>query len=184
MKNLNIPSEKLRQQFFVRFCSTSPDASSNEQFRAFLENWWGRFPALTLNMLTRQHSGHEKYIPAYDCQLEREILFRVFPHHLPADNPQQAESASGIGANGNLNCIRDKVGGAKEQKESEAGYHALFAVSDVIISYGNTVKLNATPSPEIHAGQCQRQSRSSTSRLLLHVRGLHIRFLTFRRKQA
>lgn len=39
MKNLNVPSEKLKQQFFVRFCSTSPDASSNEQFRAFLENW-------------------------------------------------------------------------------------------------------------------------------------------------
>lgn len=39
MKNLNIPSEKLKQQFFVRFCSTSPDAGSNEQFRAFLENW-------------------------------------------------------------------------------------------------------------------------------------------------
>jgi hypothetical protein len=39
MKNLNIPNEKLKQQFFVRFCSTSPDASSNEQFRAFLESW-------------------------------------------------------------------------------------------------------------------------------------------------
>ena len=39
MKNLNVPSEKLKQQFFVRFCSTSPDAGSNEQFRAFLENW-------------------------------------------------------------------------------------------------------------------------------------------------
>lgn len=39
MKNLNIPSEKLKQQFFVRFCSTSPEASSNEQFQAFLDNW-------------------------------------------------------------------------------------------------------------------------------------------------
>lgn len=69
-------------------------------------------------------------MPAYDCQLECEILFRIFPHHLPGDNPQQAESASGIGGNGNLNCIRDKSGGTKEQKESDAGYHALFAVSD------------------------------------------------------
>jgi hypothetical protein len=80
--------------------------------------------------LTCQRSGHEKYIPAYDCQLEREILFRIFPHHLPADNPQQAESVSGIGANRNLNCIQDKSGGTKEEKESEAGYHALFAVSN------------------------------------------------------
>lgn len=43
MKNLNIPSEKLKQQFFIRFCLTSPDAGSNEQFRAFLENWYVQF---------------------------------------------------------------------------------------------------------------------------------------------
>jgi hypothetical protein len=48
MKNLNIPSEKLKQQFFVRFCSTSPDASSNEQFQAFLENWYVRLLAATV----------------------------------------------------------------------------------------------------------------------------------------
>ena len=89
-----------------------------------------RLSTTALGELTHQCSGREKYIPAYDCQLEREILFHIFPHHLPADNPQQVESASGIGANGNLNCIRDKSGGTKEQKESDAGYHALFAVSN------------------------------------------------------
>ncbi|KAF9786365.1 hypothetical protein BJ322DRAFT_1099898 [Thelephora terrestris] len=124
MKNLNIPSEKLKQQFFVRFCSTSPDASSNEQFRAFLEN-----------------CGHEKYIPAYDCLLQREILFRIFPHNLPADNPQHAESASGIGGNGNLNCIRDKSGGTKEQKESDEGYHALFAPGKTRRTVPETVQI-------------------------------------------
>lgn len=87
---------------------------------------------MTLGELTCQHSGREKYIPAYDCQLGREILFRILPHNLPGDNPQQAESASGIGANGNLNCIRDKSGGTKEEKESNAGYHALFAVSTLL----------------------------------------------------
>ncbi|KAF9779424.1 hypothetical protein BJ322DRAFT_1167239 [Thelephora terrestris] len=124
MKNLNIPSEKLKQQFFVRFCSTSPNTSSNEQFRAFLEN-----------------CSHEKYIPAYDCLLKREILFRIFPHHLPADNPQQAESASGIGGNGNLNCIRDKSGGTKEQKESNDVYHALFAPGKIRRMVPETVQI-------------------------------------------
>jgi hypothetical protein len=88
-------------------------------------------PIEFLRLLTRHCSGHEKYISAYDCQLKREILFRIFPHHLPADNPQQAESSSGIGGNGNLNCIRDKSGGTKEQKESNEGYHALFLVSNL-----------------------------------------------------
>ena len=90
----------------------------------------GPTPIAILGTLTCQCSGREKYISAYDCHLKREILFRIFPHHLPADNPQQAESSSGIGGNGNLNCIRDKSGGTKEQKESNEGYHALFSVSD------------------------------------------------------
>ena len=38
----------------------------------------------TLGELTHQSSGHEKYILAYNCQLEHKILFYIFPHHLPA----------------------------------------------------------------------------------------------------
>ena len=151
MKNLNMPSEKLKQQFFVRFCSTSPDASSNEQFQAFLENWWVQLFIATFCKLRHEHSGHEKYMPAYDCQLKCEILFRIFPHHLPGDNPQQAESASGIGGNGNLNCIRDKSGGTKEQKESDAGYHALFAVCITI-----TLDIYATKSNSLKPGEMRR----------------------------
>ena len=63
---------------------------------------------------------------------------------MPADNPQQAESASGIGGNGNLNCIRDKSGGTKEQKESDKGYHALFAVSDDHNSNISTIELRVS----------------------------------------
>ena len=74
-------------------------------------------------------SGRDKYLEAYDCKLKREILFRVFPHCLPSDNPQQAESSSGVGAGGNRNCIRGKVGGSKEERETNDGYHALFSVS-------------------------------------------------------
>ena len=75
------------------------------------------------------HSGCSKYLEAYDCKLRREILFQVFPHCLPSDNPQQAESSSGVGPGGNLNCIHGKAGGGKEERESDKGYHALFSVS-------------------------------------------------------
>lgn len=74
-------------------------------------------------------SGRNKYLEAYDCKLNREILFRMFPHCLPADNPQQAESSSGIGPGGNRNCVRGKAGGGKEERESDDGYQALFSVS-------------------------------------------------------
>ena len=74
-------------------------------------------------------SGRDKYLKAYDCKLRREILFRIFPHCLPSDNPQQAESSSGVGPGGNLNCIHGKAGGGKEERESDDGYHALFSVS-------------------------------------------------------
>ena len=74
------------------------------------------------------YSGREKYLEAYDCKLRREILFRVYPHCLPSDNPQQAESSSGVGPGGNLNCVHGKAGGGKEERESYKGYLALFSV--------------------------------------------------------
>lgn len=73
-------------------------------------------------------SGRDKYLEAYDCKLKQTILFRTFPHCLPSDNPQQAESSSGVGPGGNRNCIRGESGGGKEERESDDGYHALFSV--------------------------------------------------------
>lgn len=60
--------------------------------------------------------------------MEQEILFRVIPHILPADNPQQSETCSHMGGGSNLYCRFDLVGGSEEQKETNDGYDALFAV--------------------------------------------------------
>ncbi|KAJ7817628.1 hypothetical protein B0H14DRAFT_2268686, partial [Mycena olivaceomarginata] len=38
ISNLNLPHQKLSQEYFVRFCSTSPHASSSEQFVALAED--------------------------------------------------------------------------------------------------------------------------------------------------
>ncbi|KAJ6600531.1 hypothetical protein DFH09DRAFT_1257967 [Mycena vulgaris] len=107
--NLNLPHGKLSQEYFVRFTSTSPHASSSEQFVALGEDF---VPG----------NWHE----AYDCQLEQEILFEIIPHVLPADNPQQSETSSHIGMGGNLGCRRDLTGGTKEQQETDEGYHATY----------------------------------------------------------
>ncbi|KAF7371507.1 hypothetical protein MVEN_00005500 [Mycena venus] len=92
MANACLPHRKVSQEYFIRFCSTSPHASSGEQFEALAEDL-------------------DKYHEAYDCQLEQEILFRVFAHALPADNPQQAESASNAGVHANLWCRYDMTSG-------------------------------------------------------------------------
>ncbi|KAJ6586682.1 hypothetical protein B0H10DRAFT_1733084, partial [Mycena sp. CBHHK59/15] len=93
MANANLSHRKVSQEYFVRFCSTSPHASSGEQFEALSEDL-----------------GSDKYHNVYDCKLEQHILFRVFAHVLPADNPQQAESASNAGVHSNLWCRYDMAG--------------------------------------------------------------------------
>ncbi|KAJ3853110.1 hypothetical protein EV368DRAFT_39622 [Lentinula lateritia] len=108
--SLNLPHKKLSQEFFVRFCSTSANASSSEQFTALAKD-------------VAEDVWHE----AYDCELETDILFQIIPHLLPADNPQQAESASHVGGKGNLPCRRDMIGGTSIHRESDTGYEAFFS---------------------------------------------------------
>ncbi|KAJ7924509.1 hypothetical protein B0H13DRAFT_1601528 [Mycena leptocephala] len=107
--NLNLPHHKLQQEYFVRFASTSPHASSSEQFVALSQDC---IPGVR----------HE----AYDCELEQEILFEIIPYVLPADNPQQSETSSYIGMVGNYGCRRDLTGGTKEYRETDEGYGALY----------------------------------------------------------
>ena len=91
--NINLPHKKLQQEYFVRFTSTSPDASALEQ----------------LEVITKE-TGPDNWHNAYDCELEQEILFRVISRIKPADNPQQSELCSHIGLGGNHYCRRCKIG--------------------------------------------------------------------------
>ncbi|KAJ7226230.1 hypothetical protein C8J57DRAFT_1197699 [Mycena rebaudengoi] len=97
------------REYFVRFCSTSPHASSLEQFEA-----------LTLDC------NQIEWNSVYDCALSREVLFRVRAHLLPADNPQQAEWTSTAGSNSTWWCREDMSGGSDAHRETDDGYHALF----------------------------------------------------------
>ncbi|KAJ7135241.1 hypothetical protein C8R43DRAFT_1089512 [Mycena crocata] len=105
MVNSCLPHRKVTQECFIRFCSTSPHASSGEQAEALAEDL-----------------GPDQYHKAYDCKLEEEILFRIFAHVLPADNPQQAESASNAGVHSNFWCRYDKAGGTAAHRETDDGY--------------------------------------------------------------
>ncbi|KAI0072764.1 hypothetical protein K474DRAFT_1604488 [Panus rudis PR-1116 ss-1] len=110
LANLNIPHGKLQQEYFVRFCSTSPNASALEQ----------------LEIITEE-TGKDKWHEAYDCLHEDEILFRIISRVKPADNPQQSEECSHIGLKGNFFCRRCGVGGDAVTLETDEGYEQLFS---------------------------------------------------------
>ncbi|KAF8147592.1 hypothetical protein K438DRAFT_1910535 [Mycena galopus ATCC 62051] len=110
LANINIPHKLLAQEYFVRFCATSPHASSLEQFDALSADCKG-----------------DNWTAAYDCQLKEEILFRIRAHLLPVDNPQQAESASTAGSSSTFWCRVDDSGGSASHRETDQGYHALYS---------------------------------------------------------
>ncbi|KAH8107680.1 hypothetical protein BXZ70DRAFT_884608 [Cristinia sonorae] len=109
LASLSLPHKKLQQEYFVRFCSTSPHASALEQMEA-----------------VEKDVGADCWHEAYDCLHHREILFRIISRLKPADNPQQSELCSHIGLKGNFFCRRCRVGGTRKDVESNDGYHALF----------------------------------------------------------
>ncbi|KAH9912209.1 uncharacterized protein B0H18DRAFT_942872 [Fomitopsis serialis] len=108
--NINLPHEKLKQEYFVRFCSTSQHASSAEQLEGLAKD-----------------TGPDKWHAAYDCKLQQEVLFRIIPHVFPADNPQQSEHCSHIGGNGNKPCRSCKIGGTAEERETDEIYESFFS---------------------------------------------------------
>ncbi|THV03123.1 hypothetical protein K435DRAFT_852192 [Dendrothele bispora CBS 962.96] len=114
--NANLPHAKLSQEFFMRFCSTSSNASSSEQFVALVEDF-------------HDQVWHD----AYDCELQEKILFQVIPHFLPANNPQQSETCSHIGVNGNLRCRRDLLGGSNADAVQSTS--AMIGVKDKIAQH-------------------------------------------------
>ncbi|KAL7280426.1 hypothetical protein ACG7TL_005354 [Trametes sanguinea] len=107
----NLPHKQLSQQYHIKFASTSQHATSGEQFDAVVDDI----------------SGDATWHIAYDCAIGEEIVFRVLPEVLPADNPQQSASCSHVGLHGNYPCRRCHFGGTERQRESDEGYEAHFA---------------------------------------------------------
>ncbi|KAH7875341.1 uncharacterized protein C8R40DRAFT_1272362 [Lentinula edodes] len=109
--NSNLPGRLIQQEYFVQFISTSPNATSPEQFAAVKEiiNETHVKPILCYNAYTKQMCGVRVHVPG-----------------LPGDNPQQAEEASHSGGNSNLLCHKCDAGGTHEVTESNSGYHSLY----------------------------------------------------------
>ncbi|KAJ6548059.1 hypothetical protein B0H10DRAFT_2202645 [Mycena sp. CBHHK59/15] len=122
--NSNLPGQLLQQEYFVRFVSTSPHATSPEQFSALKE---------------QVESTHTNLIPCYNAETRRNCRVILRVPSLPADNPQQLEEVSHMGGNANCGCRRCKAGGSHEVTESDAGYHDMHytatGVKDKVAQY-------------------------------------------------
>ncbi|THU77701.1 hypothetical protein K435DRAFT_701826 [Dendrothele bispora CBS 962.96] len=116
MENSNLPARLLQQEYFVNFLSTSPNASSPEQFSEIR------------NIVNETQTNPIRCFNA-DTQRTCRVILRV--PSLPADNPQQSEEASHIGGNGNKYCRRCDAGGSYQVTGSEDGYHALFSTGAI-----------------------------------------------------
>ncbi|EGO02631.1 hypothetical protein SERLA73DRAFT_48037, partial [Serpula lacrymans var. lacrymans S7.3] len=105
----NLPQKKLSQKFFVRFCSMFPHASIGEQFDTLMVD----------NVTNKWHT-------AYDCMTSEDIVFRILPVFLSADNPQQSELCSHVGLKGNYWCRVCHLGGTQQETETDQIYQQHF----------------------------------------------------------
>ncbi|KAJ6624719.1 hypothetical protein B0H10DRAFT_2162124 [Mycena sp. CBHHK59/15] len=125
MANSNLPGKLLQQEYFVRFVSTSPHATSPEQFSAIKE---------------QIQATHTDPIQCYNAETHRNCRVILRVPGLPADNPQQSEEASHMGGNSNLGCRRCDVGGPHTHTELAEGYHSLHFVTGNSRSAAETKK--------------------------------------------
>ncbi|KAF9065870.1 hypothetical protein BDP27DRAFT_1384442 [Rhodocollybia butyracea] len=109
--NGSLPGRLLQQEYFVNFVSTSPHATSLEQFKSLRDqiNATEKDPVRCFNAHTKRMCRAILRVPM-----------------LPADNPQQSEEASHIGGNSNHPCRKCNVGGGHKETETPTGYHAFY----------------------------------------------------------
>ncbi|KAJ7838096.1 hypothetical protein B0H14DRAFT_3701249 [Mycena olivaceomarginata] len=84
-----LPGRLLQQEFHIHYVSTSPHASSAEQFATF-----------------RDHvkSTETEPVECFNAATKRKCRFIIRTPGLTGDNPQQSEEASHMGGNANFPC--------------------------------------------------------------------------------
>ncbi|KAJ7333486.1 hypothetical protein DFH08DRAFT_925944 [Mycena albidolilacea] len=104
-----LPGCLLQQEFHIHYVSTSPHASSAEQFATF-----------------RDHvkSMETKPVKCFNAATKRKCRFIIRTPGLTGDNPQQSEEASHMGGNAKFPCRKCGWGGTKKEKETVEHYHS------------------------------------------------------------
>jgi hypothetical protein len=103
-----LPGRLTQQEFHTHFVSTSPSASSTEQFGVFRDQ-----------VNATQTNPHR----CFDARSQRVCQFIIRCPGLFADNPQQSDESSHMGGNANFPCHKCHWGGTQIEKEGCDGYH-------------------------------------------------------------
>ncbi|KAF7364229.1 hypothetical protein MSAN_01082500 [Mycena sanguinolenta] len=103
-----LPGRLLQQEFHVHYISTSPHATSAEQFATFCNH---------------VKSTETEPVKCFNAATKCTCRFIIRTPGLPADNPQQSEEASHMGSNANYPCRKCHWGGSKKEKETAEVYH-------------------------------------------------------------
>ncbi|KAJ7778754.1 hypothetical protein DFH07DRAFT_865468 [Mycena maculata] len=110
MTHRNLPHEILQQEFHVHFVSTSPNASTTEQFKEFK------------TLVERTHTDPVRV----EEEDKSTTCLCIYVNSGASDNPMQSEISSHIGGKGNHFCRKCQVSGTQKEKATNDGYHALF----------------------------------------------------------
>ncbi|KAJ7199798.1 hypothetical protein GGX14DRAFT_372817 [Mycena pura] len=108
-RNGCLPGRLIQQEYHVHFLSSSPHASSAEQFAAFRD---------------QVNATEKEPVRCFNTATGRKARFIIRVPGLPADNPQQSDECSHMGVNANFPCRKCGWGGTKQEKEEDAQYHA------------------------------------------------------------
>jgi hypothetical protein len=116
MVNSNLPGWLLQQEYFIQFVSTSPYATSPEQFSALKEQikYYSSMHHGNHNVADRFivcSATHSDPIRCFNAQTKRNCCVILRVPTLPADNPQQSEESSHMGGNANCGCHKCKLEG-------------------------------------------------------------------------
>ncbi|KAK6997431.1 hypothetical protein R3P38DRAFT_3620933 [Favolaschia claudopus] len=103
-----LPGRLLQQEYHLHYISTSPHASSAEQFATFRD---------------QVKATETEPVKCFNAASKRKCAVILRCPGLPGDNPQQSDEASHIGCNANYPCRKCRWGGTKIEKESEEIFH-------------------------------------------------------------
>ncbi|KAF8869099.1 hypothetical protein CPB85DRAFT_1241877, partial [Mucidula mucida] len=99
-----LPRQLLQQEFHVHFVSSSPHASTTEQY--------GKFKEIV-------ESTQREPVKVRDGVSGQITWFLLQNMIEPSDNPMQSEIAASIGAKGNFPCRKCEVGGTQAEKRED-----------------------------------------------------------------
>lgn len=175
MNNGCLPREQMQKEVNVHFVGTSSHATPTEMMQGVRRIircvFYSTIRIGTVTNCTKYLCRHTLQHPhtCMDVETRDEILIRIWPLLLPADNPMAAEHCCGAGLNANYFCRSCEAGGTQEYKSSPEGYESLFHVSLSAVAFQSSL---FTIDETIHFCRSKLQDRFLPPSLLFRINSI------------